>query len=193
MKSVAAKDAKRMENYVAIVVDDQGKAFQVLHRLWALDDIGDIKVSGAAVIHRDKSGRMELVTKDTDPGARTAVGITAGLIIGAIAAAAAAAVAPIAVGTAAGAAVGLAADAVKSGEHEQSAYETEFILPCNKYAVIADVEEASTAAVDSAAIQVDGKVYRRTRSTLLSDQWFGDDSNLYLYPNDYDPGVPPPT
>lgn len=181
-----------MENYVAIVVDDQKKAFQVLHRLWSLNDIGDMEVRGAAVVHRESAGRIELVTKETDPGARTAVGMTAGLIIGAIAAVAASAVLPIAVGTAVGAAAGLTADAVKSGEHEQSVYETQFILPRNKYAVIADVEEASTAAVDSVALQNDAKVYRRNRSTLLSDQWFGDDSNLYLYPYDYDSDVPPP-
>jgi uncharacterized membrane protein len=182
-----------MENYVAIVVDEQQKAFDALHKLWASNNIGDIQVRGAAVVHRDTLGRIELVTKETDPGARTVVGMTAGLLIGAIAAAAAATVVPIAVGAAVGAAAGLTADAVKSGEHQQSVYETQFILPRNKYAVIADVHEASSTAVDSIGAQTDAKVYRRTESTLLTDQWFGDDSNLYLYPYDYDPDVPPPT
>jgi uncharacterized membrane protein len=181
-----------MDNYVAIVVDDQKKAFQALHQLWSLNSDGTIIVRGAAVVTRDSRGQIELVSKETDPGARTAVGMAAGLVIGAIVGAAAMAVAPIAIGTAAGAAAGLAADAVKSGEHEQAASETQFILPVNKAALIAEVSEDTTAVVDNLAAQVGGKVYRRTRSTVLTDQWFGDDSNLYLYPEDYEPGVPPP-
>ena len=181
-----------MDNYVAIVVDDQQKAFQALHDLWKRNDAGAIEVKGAAVVQRDGLGRIQLMSKQTDPGARTAIGLSAGLIIGAIAAAAAMTVAPIAIGSAVGAAAGLTADAVKSGEHEQSVYETQFILPRQKYAVIAEVSEDSTAIADSVAAQSGGKIFRRTESTLLSDQWFGDDSNLYLYPYDYDPGVPPP-
>ena len=181
-----------MDNYVAIVVDDQPKAFQALHNLWSRNDAGEIEVKGAAVVHRDALGRIQLVSKQTDPGVRTVIGISAGLLIGAIAAAAAVTAAPIAIGSAVGAAAGLTADAVKSGEHQQSVYETQFILPRQKYAVVAEVSEPSTTAVDSVGTQAGGKVFRRTESTLLSDQWFGDDSSLYLYPYDYDPGVPPP-
>ena len=72
---------------------------------------------------------------------------------------------------------GLTTDAVKSGERQQSVYETQFILP---------------KQTDSITEQAGGKVFRRTESTLLSDEWFGDDSNLYLDPYDYDPGVPAP-
>jgi len=58
-----------MDNYVAIVVDDEQKAFQALHKLWNLDDAGDIEVKGAAVVHRDALGRIQVVSKDIDPGA----------------------------------------------------------------------------------------------------------------------------
>lgn len=182
-----------MDNYVAIVVDDQQKAFDALHQLWALNEGDGTFIRGAAVVHRDAIGRIALVSKDDDAGERTVVGTAAGLLIGAIAAAAAASVAPIAIGTAAGLAVGAAADAVKSGANRQAASDTQFILPRNKAAVIAEVDEVTDDAVDRIGASVNGKVYRRTKDTVLSDRWFGDDSNLYLYPYDYEPGVPPPS
>ena len=181
-----------MDNYVAIVVTGQDKAFDALHRLWALNEGDDSFVRGAAVVHRDANGQIALVSKDTDPGARTIVGTAAGLLLGAIVAAASAAIAPVAIGTAVGLAAGAAADAVKSGEHRQAASETQYILPDNGAAVIAEIQENSDDAVDAVAAAVGGKVYRRAKDTVLTDRWFGDDSNLYLYPEDYEPGVPPP-
>jgi uncharacterized membrane protein len=182
-----------MDNYVAIVVDDPQKATALLHRLWALNDKGDVTIRGAAVVDRTADGKIALLSKDTDPGTRTAVGVAAGLLIGAVAAAAAVTFTPIAIGAAVGAAGGLTADAVKAGEQKQAASETQFILPVNKAAVIAEVSEASTAAVDDVAAEFSGKIYRRPKDTVLNDRWFGDDSNLYLYPHDYEPGVPPPS
>src|SRR5215469_8952026 len=96
-----------MDNYVAIVVDDDKKAFDVLHGLWQLNDQVDVFVRGAAVLSRDSSGKIAVVTKSTDAGERAVVGTAAGLIIGAIASAVAMSVAPIAVGVIAGAAAGL--------------------------------------------------------------------------------------
>ncbi|MBV8637770.1 MAG: hypothetical protein JO322_06760 [Candidatus Eremiobacteraeota bacterium] len=181
-----------MDNYVAIVVADRDKAFDALHRLWALNEGEESFVRGAAVVQRDADGKIALVSKDTDAGARTIVGTAAGLLIGAIAAAAAMTVTPIAIGTAVGLAAGATADAVKSGEHQQAASETQYILPDNASAIVAEIEENSDEAVDRIAAEAGGKVYRREKSTVLTDRWFGDDSNLYLYPYDYEPGVPPP-
>jgi uncharacterized membrane protein len=181
-----------MENYVAIVVDDEKKAFDVLHGLWKLNDQVEVEVRSAAVLDRGKDGRIAVVSKSTDAGERAVVGTAAGLLLGAIAAAAAATLAPLGIGVVAGAAAGLAAEGVKSGERQQAGSETQFILPVGKSAVVADVSEDSTTLIDNLAAQAGGKIYRRTRSTVLSDQWFGDDSNLYLYPYDYEPGVPPP-
>jgi hypothetical protein len=181
-----------MDNYVAIVLDSELKAFDVLHELWRMNDRGKVVVNSAAVVRRDVRGRIEVVANENDAGDRTLVATAAGFLIGAIAAAAAVTALPLAVGTAVGAAAGLTGDAAKSRERQQATSETQYILPIGKAAVVAEVNEESTTAVDTLASEAGGKLYRRTRSTVLSDQWFGDDFNLNLYPYDYDPGVPPP-
>ena len=43
-----------MRNYIAVVFDDSGKAYEGLHELWQLDSAGDVTVHGAAVVHRDE-------------------------------------------------------------------------------------------------------------------------------------------
>lgn len=185
-----------MDNYIAIVFDDDTKAYDGLHALWKLDDSGDITVHGAAVVHRDDSGYVDVATKQTDPGVRTALGVAIGALLGALAgplgsAAGAAAATAASVGTAAGigaaagGAVGLTADAVKSGQHDQAEYETGFVLPRGKAAVIAEVSEDWTTPVDTMAQRMGGTVYRRAKSDINSDYW--NDESDYLYPYDYEP------
>ena len=184
-----------MDNYVAIVFDNDSKAYEGLHALWNLDAQGDITVHGAAVMHRDHYGYADVATKDTDPGVRTAIGIGLGALLGALAgpigsaagAAAAAAGTGAAIGAASGGVVGLAADAAKSGEHEQAAYEGGFVLPRDKSAVIAEVSEQWTTPIDTMASRLGGRVYRRSKGDINSDMWFDADYPEYLYPYDYEP------
>lgn len=188
-----------MDNYVAIVFDSDAKAADGLHALWALDNGGDITVHGAAVIHRNQNGYVEVATKKTDPGVRTAVGIGIGALLGALAgpigtaagiagASTVAAGAAAGVGAAAGGAVGLTGDAVKAAEQEEAYYESGFVLNRGQSAVLAEVSEDWTTTVDTAMERLGGKVYRRPKSDVRSDAFFGDDgSSHYLYPYDYDP------
>lgn len=138
-----------MDNYVAIVADNDTKAYDGLHALWELDNIGDITVHGAVVLHRDEGGSMDVATKQTDPGSRTAIAIGIGTLLGALA-----------------------------------AYETGFVLPRGKSAIIAVVSEVWTTPIDNMAKQL-GVVYRRPSSSVRSDYWTDDED--YLYPYDYDP------
>jgi uncharacterized membrane protein len=183
-----------LDNYLAIVFNSNEKAYEGLHKLWNLDDSGDITVHGASVIRRDESGHVDVATKDTDPGARTALGIGIGALLGALAGPiGAAAGASIAMGTAAGigaaagGAVGLTADAVKSGEHEEAAYETGFVLAAGQSAVIAEVSEDWTTPVDTAMKGLGGIVYRRAKGDVRDDSFFGGDYVPYMYPYDYNP------
>lgn len=182
-----------MDNYIAIVVDNDATAYDTLHALWALDASGDITVHGAAVVHRDSTGYVNVATKDTDPGVRTIIGIGIGAIIGALAgpagaaagAAAGSAVASAAgIGAAAGGLVGGTADIVKASEHEQAETETEFVLPRGESAVIAEVSEDWTMPVDQLAKRFNGSVYRRAKSDIHDDEWDWDSA---LYPYDYAP------
>jgi uncharacterized membrane protein len=182
-----------MDNYVAIVVDNDAKALDALHDIWNLDSSGDVTVHGAAVIHRDKYGHIDVATKDTDPGVRTAIGVGIGVLLGALAgplgAAAGASVAAgtaMGIGAAAGGVAGVTADAIKADEHDQAVYETGFVLPREKSAVISEISEDWTTPIDTMAQKLGGKVYRRAKSDLHGDQW-GPDYSDYLYPYDYDP------
>lgn len=171
-----------MDNYVAIVFDTDEKAFEGLHALWNLDATGDITVHGAAVIHRDRFGHVDVATKDTDPGVRTMVGAGLGALLGAFAG-------PIAagIGAAAGGLVGGTADVVKAGEHEEAAYESGFVMKNGQAAVIAEVSEDWTTPLDTAAKRLSGVVYRRPKSDVREASFFGDDYADYLYPYDYEP------
>ena len=183
-----------MDNYIAVVFDTDEKAFEGLHALWRLDDQGDITVHGAAVIHRDIYGHIDVATKSDDPGVRTAVGIGLGALLGALAGPiGAAAGTTIATGTAAaygaaaGGLAGVTADAVKSSEHEEAADETSFVMRPGQSAVIAEVSEDWTTPVDTAMTQLGGKVYRRTKDVVRDNALWGDDYDYYMYPYDYKP------
>jgi uncharacterized membrane protein len=183
-----------MDNYVAIVFNSDTKAYEGLHGIWNLDASGDITVHGAAVIHRDQNGQIEVATKDTDPGLRTAVGVGIGVLLGALAgpigAAAGATIAggtAIGIGAAAGGMAGLTADAVKADEHDQATFETSFVLPRGKSAVIAEVSEDWTTPIDAMVKTLGGNVYRRAKGDIRNDSWFDADYTDYLYPYDYEP------
>jgi len=96
-----------MDNYVAVVFDTESHASAGLHELWRLDDVGEITVHGTAVIRRNLTGHIEVATKNTDPGRRTAIGVGIGALIGLIAGPAGAAVA---IGAASGGIAGLVTD-----------------------------------------------------------------------------------
>ena len=182
-----------MDNYVAVVFDTDNEAFAGLHALWKLDDRGDITVHGAAVIHRDVYGHVDVATKSTDPGLRTAAGVGIGALLGALAgpigAAAGATVAAgtaAGIGAAAGGVVGLTADAVKSSEHEEAAFETSFAMKPGQSAVIAEVSESWTTPIDSEMTRLGGIVFRRQKGDVRDNAMWGDYGDS-LYPYDYDP------
>ena len=187
-----------MDNYMAIVFDSDDKAYQGLHRLWDLDASGDVTVHGAAVVHRDKFGHVEVATKDTDPGARTLVGAGIGALLGAIAgpvgsalgiagAASIAAGTAAGMGAAAGGLTGFTADMVKAGEHDEAEYETRFVLKPGQAAVIAEVSEDWTTPIDTAMRPLGGVIYRRDKHDVQKSSFFGDEYWDYLYPYDYNP------
>jgi uncharacterized membrane protein len=183
-----------MDNYIAVVFDSDKEAFSGLHALWNLDSSGDITVHGAAVIHRDKLGQVEVATKQTDPGVRTAVGVGIGALLGALAgpigAAAGASIAAgtaAGIGAAAGGVVGLTADAVKSDQHEQAFFESGFVINAGQSAVVAEVSEDWTTPIDTTMARLGGVVFRRSKGDVQNDSFNDEYYADYLYPYDYDP------
>ena len=98
-----------------------------------------------------------------------------------------------AIGAATGGAIGVAADLDRSDTRQQALDETRFVLGIGQSAVIADVSEDGTAPIDGRMQSLGGKVYRRAKSDLQDDTWFGYGGYFYpyesyLYPYEY---VPP--
>jgi uncharacterized membrane protein len=183
-----------MDNYIAVVFETDEEAFAGLHALWNLDEGGDVTVHGAAVIHRDTDGHVDVATKRTDPGLRTVLGVGMGALLGALAgpigAAAGGSIAAgtaAGIGAAAGGAVGLTADAVKSGEHEEAAFESGFVMKPGQSAVIAEVSEDWTTPVDTAMQRLGGTVFRRDKGTVQEASAWGGYYAGDLYPYDYEP------
>lgn len=183
-----------MDNYIAVVFDSDREAFDGLHALWKLDSHAEITVHGAAVLHRDSLGFVQVATKQTNPGLRTAIGVGIGALLGALAGpigAAAGAKVGVGVaagyGAAAGGVVGATADTVKAGEHEQAAYESGFVIEPGQSAVVAEITEYTPSTIDTVMARLGGTVFRRPKSAVHNES-FGDYYYpQYLYPYDYDP------
>ncbi len=174
-----------MDNYIAVVFNTDRAASDGLHALWKLDHEGMITVHGAAVIHRDPAGHVEVATKHTDPGLRTALGVGIGAVLGALAG-------PIGAvsGGAVGGLIGLTVDTQKSGEREEAANEASSVMQPGQAAVVAEVSEDETTTVDAAMTRLGGSIFRRDKTAVhdmslygnAGEDWMGD-----LLPYDYDP------
>ena len=186
-----------MHNYVAVVFDNSSKAYEALHALWQLDHAEEITVHGAAVVHRDNLGQFQVDTKETHPALATAVGVGVGALLGALAGPAGAAIGAAggaSIGAATGGVAGLIADADRSDTRHEAAFKTGFVLANGQSAVIADVSEDWTSAIDTRMQSLGGVVYRRARSDLEDDVWYDNGYypyDSYLYPYEYiPPGYP---
>ncbi len=180
-----------MHNYIAVIFNSTGKAYEGLHALWQLDGEGEITVHGASVVHRNDWGEFQVDTKETQPALATAVGVGIGALLGALAGPAGAAVGAAggaAIGAAAGGALGIGADLARADTRDQATDETAFVLNAGQSAVIADVSEDSTLPINSRMRELGGIVRRRAWSTLHDDAWFDEYiPSSYLYPYEYIP------
>jgi hypothetical protein len=93
-----------------------------------------------------------------------------------------------AIGAAVGGTIGIGADLVRADTRAQAAGQTAFLLGAGQSAVIADVSEDTTFAIDSRMRELDATVVRRAWSDLQEDAWFGEYvPSSYLYPYEYVP------
>lgn len=180
-----------MRNYVAVTFNDARKAYEGLHAFWQLDHAEEITVHGAAVVHRDALGEIQVDTKETRPVLGTAVGVGIGALLGALAGPAGAAVGAaggVAVGAAMGGVMGVAADMGRAATRSQAADESRFVLGVGQSAVIADVSEELTSPIDARMRAFGGVVRRRSERDLENDALFNQYiPSSYLYPYEYIP------
>jgi uncharacterized membrane protein len=186
-----------MRNYIAVVFKNQSKADEGLRALWDLDARADITVHGTTIVHRDWLGHFHIQGEESYPGLATALGVGIGALLGALAGPAGAAVGAgggAAIGAGVGGAGGLLVDTERAVTHEEAREETRLVVGDGEYAVIADVSEAWTSAIDSRMKQLGGLIYRRARSAVSDDAWFGPypyyPYDYYLWPDPYYYGRP---
>ena len=189
-----------MSNYVALVFKSDAKAHDALRMLWDMDTSGDLTVHGAAVVRRDNDGYVEVASKHTDAGMRTAVGIGVGVLLGALAgpigiagAAALGAGTAMGVGAVAGGAIGLVGDGVKTADRSDELDASVYRLNNGESAVVADVSEDWPDRLDLAVRAMGGVVHRRYDASNYfggyAEPYYSNYYNNYLYPYYYDPRI----
>ena len=177
-----------MRNYIAVVFSDKTKAYEALHTLWTLDDLGAITVHGTTVVHRDALGHIQVDTKETHPALATAIGVGVGALLGLFAGPVGIAIGVAAgagIGAAAGGIVGAVTDMGRADTRDRALSDTAFVLDIGQSAVIADVTEESVSPVDTRMRELSGSVYRRAKSAVRNDDALYYDS--YFYPYEYVP------
>lgn len=197
-----------MDNYVAIIFNNHEQARVGLRALWDMDESGDLTVHGASIVRRsDFGGYVDVSSKHTHNGFRTAAGIGLGALIGALAgpvgtAFGAAGAATIVTGTAAGigaavgGVVGGTADLAHVAESEDAEQAMFFLLKEGQYAVLTEVSENAEYLLDERMKGLSGTISRRSREDILESDFGASYYNVglrypyynnYLYPYYYDP------
>ena len=190
-----------MSTYIAVVFANQDSANKGLKALWGMDDDAQLTVHGAAIARRDRWGYVDVSSKHTDLGLRTAYGVGLGALLGILAspigvAVGVAGAATLAFGTAvgvgatAGGMVGMAADAVKSVDRSELEQEMPFVLEPGQYAVIAEVSETENSKLNATMQALGGSLHRIPTDAIwvsrygigATPNYRGSYYNNYLYP-----------
>ena len=150
-----------MDRMLVVVFDNESKAYEGRKALMELDIDGSISVYGHAVVVKHPDGTTKV--QQSDDGARlgtvvgTALGSLIGLLIGP---------AGLAIGAPLGFLGGATVEMNKVRIGEDFIDDVAEVLLPNKAAVVAEIEEDSTAAVDTSMEALGGTVLRRTLSEV---------------------------
>jgi uncharacterized membrane protein len=150
-----------MDRMLVVVFDNESKAYEGRKALVELDIDGSISVYGHAVVVKHPDGTTKV--QQSDDGARlgtvvgTALGSLIGLLIGP---------AGLAIGAPLGFLGGVTVEMNKVRIGEDFIDDVAEVLLPNKAAVVAEIEEDSTAAVDTSMEALGGTVLRRALSEV---------------------------
>ena len=162
-------DAFSPENVIVVTFGDEPEkdtnAYQALTDLNQLGLQGQIKIAGAAVVTRDRDGRVVVKSEvGDDPFVGTASGGMIGLLIGILGG-------PLGVllGGSYGALVGSLFDLDEAETTESVLGEISKDLQPTRMAVLAEVTEQSPEVVDTAMARLGGQVMRRPLADIESE------------------------
>ncbi len=150
-----------MSRMLAVVFDNEEKAYQGQRELRKLDRDGEICVYGMGVLAKSENGEAHVRESD-DVGilgglVGTSLGTVIGLLGGPIG---------VAIGATAGLTMGAAVDVDRAVIGEDFIDDVRNQLSPGKAAVVADVEEDWTTPVDTAMESLGGTVFRRSLSDV---------------------------
>jgi len=153
-----------MEKMLAVIFDDQSKAYRGSEILKGLDSEGSITIHSQAVIQKNADGTISVYESDDFP-VRTAGGTALGSLIGLFGG-------PVGVGIGAmaGALVGSLNDLYVSGVNADFVDEVVAKLTPGKYAVVADISEEWETPVDTRMEPVGGTVFRTPKKNFEQEQ-----------------------
>ena len=151
-----------MEKLIAVVFDDQTKAFAGFEVLRQLDGDGEISVYEAQMIQKEAAGTIRYIdntNKLTFPvvGGSTAVGVLIGLLGGPLGAF---------IGGMAAGLISSIADAEHGGVTDEFVEDVNTAMTPGKFAVIADVSEDWATPLDLQMEKIGGVVFRRIRTEV---------------------------
>lgn len=152
-------------NLIAVTFNNDSEAFQALSELRKADSAGTIELRSAGVVERDSFGTLSIAAgDDAVSGAGLAGGGLVGMLIGVLGG-------PIGmlVGWSAGAVVGSAIDVSRMDAGEMGLEVYGSFIPAGSNALVAEVEEKSTHAVDAIVSSLAGVTIRRPAYEVLAE------------------------
>jgi uncharacterized membrane protein len=149
---------------LAVVFDDETKAYEGSSALKELDSEGSISVHSEAVVKKNPDGSLTTKEIDSDFPIRTAEGTAIGALIGVLGG-------PIGVGVlgATGALAGYIADLHRVGVDADYVDEVSTELTPGKWAVVSDISEEWETPVDTKMRALGGSVFRATRESVQKE------------------------
>jgi len=154
-----------MERMLAVIFNDESKAFEGAHALKQLDTEGSITIHAESVIGRNADGTVAIKESKDEFPVRTMGGTAIGSVIGLLGGPAG-----LAVGLTAGALAGSFADLNAAAVDAEYIDDISATLTPGKCAVIADVSEEWVTPVDTTMEALGGAVIRSARRSIEEDQ-----------------------
>jgi uncharacterized membrane protein len=150
-----------MDRMLAVVFDNESKAYDGMKALRELDLDGSITVYGHAVVVKNPDGAITVRQSDDQGPFRILVGTTLGALIGLLGGATG-----FAIGATAGFVAGGAADLDNARVAEDFVDDVAKALLPNRAAVVAEIEEEWTNPMDTCMEAMGGTVFRRALSEV---------------------------
>jgi uncharacterized membrane protein len=165
-----SKREKKMERFLAVIVDTEANAFEATRIFKQLEDEGNITVYSGAVIQKTLDGRI-VEKKQVDDFPIAAVGGTAmGAMIGLLAGGPLGMAGGAAVGGVSGGMLGSFADIYRYGVSADFLDDVSRNLTPGKFAVIVDANEEWVTPVDTEMERIGAFVFRTAKQSFEASQ-----------------------